>query len=65
MPNKTIYLNKIREIEESVGFSFINVKEVAQKQRDGKCNQPPGDRAFGQQGSVILLTHGIHILSAA
>lgn len=31
MPNKTIYLNTIKEMEESAGFSFINGDEVAQK----------------------------------
>ena len=31
MPNMTIYSNKIKELEENVGFSFINAEEIAQK----------------------------------
>lgn len=31
MPNITIYANKIKELEENVGVSFINAEEIAQK----------------------------------
>ena len=29
MPNKTIYLNTIKDMEKNVGFSFINKDELA------------------------------------
>ena len=29
MPNKTVYLNTIKEFEKTVGFSVINSDEVA------------------------------------
>lgn len=49
MPNKTIYLKTINEMEENIGFSFINREELAQKLQEAWKN----DKSTGKVDSYL------------
>ena len=50
MPNKTVYINTIKEIEEYVGFSFIKREEVEQKLKNAWKNDKSTGKVDGYLG---------------
>lgn len=44
MPNKTIYLNTINEMEEELGTSFVNREEMAKKLQDAWTNDKTNEK---------------------